>query len=421
MRFRARQPASRGTRAAFALALAAVVWLLPGAAVAESIVEGEIFRLFYRSELRSVDAVAHLPDDRRVSETLAVQEVETHALETVRLMLWGQATPFISFEIAYEHVGDLARPAAEPLPTVATPPPAPDRFLALEWTLHESDALVWKHAFDRLYVGLHLPVAEGLHFTFGRQILRWGYGRIWVPADRFAPPRPLELYREYAPGLDAVRVSLALGFRTSVDVVFVPAEQVEDLAALTRLETAFGPVELAVTAGVDHHLGVLGAGARIDLGLAAIHGEGLWILDPDGGDRAAAVLGTTIQLPFGIVGTVEFAHDGAGSGSASRYPALWGSREWTGARLVGVGRWYAGLDVAASPLPDLTVGARAIVNIEDGSAALHFHFSAAISDEAWLGLSAVVGLGAGGRSDGGVGSEFGVAPHTYLLDLRLYF
>lgn len=412
---------ARSHRLALALAGTLAVLLPGGPARATPIIEGELFRLYYRSELRAVAAVAHLPDERRVAGNETVRDVETHAHDSVRLALWGGATPFVSFEFAYEHLADLA-PIAVPLyPTVATPPPPPARFLDLEWTAHRSDGLLWEHAFDRLNIGLHLPVVDGLHLVFGRQLLHWGYGRIWFPADRFAPPRPVELYREYAPGLDALQVRLAAGAVADIRAVVVPADDAESLVALARLELALGSVEVAVTAGDDHHRVLLGAGARLDLGLAAIEGEALWFLDPNGEDHAAAVLGATFQLPLGIVATLEFAHDGAGSGSPSDYPALWAGPAFQEARLVGVGRWYGGLRVGARPWAELDVGATAIVNFDDGSAMFHFNVSAAVSDEAWLGFSAVTALGAADGEGGGPGSEFGIAPHTYLLDLRLYF
>jgi len=405
---------------AVAAALGALL-LSAGRVGASPIVEGELFRVYYRAELRALAAVAHLPEERRVTGTQAVPRVETHALDSLRLAIWGAATPFVSYELAYENTIDLGPPAATSVPTVATPPPPPARFFGLEWRLHDSDDLVWRHALERANVGLHLPVADGLHVVLGRQALHWGYGRIWFPADRFSPPRPIELYREFAPGVDAVQVRLAAGPLADLRAVVLPAEDLASLVALARLELALGPVELAVTGGDDRDRGLFGVGVRWDLGVAQLEGEALWYLDPDAEDHAAAVLGATFQLPLGIAATLEFAHDGAGTGSPARYPAVWAGAEWRAARLVGVGRWYGAVRVGARPWGVLDVGVTALLNIEDESAAFHFHLSAAVSDEAWLGVSAVTALGATSSADEAPASEFGVAPHMYLLDLRLYF
>lgn len=417
--------AGRGAHALRTLTLLGAVLgpllLLRGPAQASPIVEGDLFRIYYRSELRAIAAVAHLPDERRVTGTTTVPEIETHALDSFRLALWGGATPFVSFEFAYEHRADLTPRAVGAVPTIATPPPAPARFLDLEWTLHDSEGLLWEHSFDRLNLGLHLPVADGLQLQFGRQLLHWGYGRIWFPADRFSPPRPVELYREYAPGLDAVQLRLSAGRLTDIRAVFLPADDAESLVALARLELTLGTLELAITGGDDRHRAVFGAGARLDLGVALLEGEGLYFLDPDADDHVAAVLGATFQLPLGIVATLEFAHEGAGTGSPTGYPALWSSPAWQEARLVGVGRWYGGLRVGARPWSEVDVGVTTVVNLEDGSAMFHFQLSAAVSDEAWLGFSAVTALGPAAEEGGEPGSEFGIAPHTYLLDLRLYF
>jgi hypothetical protein len=419
---RRRAPCGAGRWPLLPLAAALGALLLgPGPARALPIVEGELFRMYYRGELRALAAVAHLPAERRVSGTGAVPAVETHAFEAVRLAIWGAATPFVSFELAYEHTLDLAPPAASPVPTFATPPPAPQRFFDLDWRLHGSDDLVWRHEFDRLNVGLHLPVADGLHVVLGRQLVHWGFGRIWFPADRFSPPRPIELYREHGPGVDAVQLRMAAGDSVDLRAVILPTDAARELVALARLELRLGPVELAVTGGDDHHRGLFGLGARWDLGLAQLEGEALWYLDPDAADHAAAVLGATFQLPLGITATLEFAHDGAGVGSPARYPSVWAAADWRAARLVGVGRWYGGLRLGARPWAEVDVGLTALLNLEDQSAAFHFHLSAAVSDDAWLGVSAVTALGATGAADSAPESEFGIAPHTYLLDLRLYF
>lgn len=393
--------------------------LTSGRAAAALLIESDWLRLHERAELRSFGVIAHVPSWEHDGEG-PVPEVETHAVEDVRLMLWGDVTPFVSFEFAYVHALDLApRDGVESF-SPATPPSRTDRFLGLEWDLHRSDGLVWEHAFDRLNLTLRLPFWRGFHVTFGRQLASWGYGHIWRPADRFSPWRPVELYREYAPGLDAVQLRLPIGVRSEVRAIFVPGESLADTIALARLELAVGPVDLAATAGDDHERGFFSLGARWSQGRYGLEGEGAYVLDPGGDDYGSAVLDFSVDLPLSTVATVEFAYDGSGAGDPKQYPALWASAAWQEGRRVSVGRWYGALAVESRPHPVIDLLAKAIVQLEDGSALLHLRFGVLVAPEAWVGLGALVALGAGGTSEAPK-SEFGLAPYTYTLDIRLYF
>ena len=248
----------------------------------------------------------------------------------------------------------------------------------------------------------------------------WGYGRVWRPADRFAPWRPVELFREHAPGLDAFQLAIGIGPLAELRAVVLPASRVEDLVALARLEAHVGGFDIAATIGDDRHRALFGAGARAEAGPVLFWSEAIYHLDPSGTDHASAVLGLSAQLPWAITAGLEFAYDGSGSGSPRGYPALWQSGEWADARRVSVGRWYGTLFVEFRPHPRFDFHGRAVVQLEDRSALIQFGVGATASDEAWVGLSAVVGVGAG--ADGGSPrSEFGVAPYSYTLDVRLFF
>ena len=417
-------------RAAFSSVVWSAVWLKallvllavggrPPVVGASPLHQGEHLALHYRGEFRSLFSTAHLPAVRQTDLSESPSGVESFARQALRWELWGSATAFVVFEVAYEHELVARSSHAGLLPTIARPAARPAVFLGLDWTPHFSDGFVWRHRFDRLNTTLRLPWLHGMRLTVGRMAEGFGFGNIWQPANRISPPRPVEMMRRHAPGVDAVRLAVSLAPLTELRLLVVPTTRQEELMALLRFEMSLGPVDLAATIGDDHHRFLSGLGARAGFGKIQVEGEALYLHDPSGTDHAQAVLGLSAALPLTMVGTLEFGYDGSGAAGAGGYGALWESAEWQGGRRVGVGRYYAGFILGARPLPRLTLEGRSILNLGDQSALVAAHLGFGVSDAAWLRFSAAMPIGSvGGERPG---SEFGITPYLYVIDLTMHF
>lgn len=404
-----------------ALCVAVALLALSLPARSETIVSGEQFRLRVGGELRNLAAISHLTTERRASSVYDRPDIHSRAFEELRLMAWLTATPFLRFELAYQHQLAIGSASAERSLALTDRPPPPQRFVDLEWSVYEGEGLAWTHLFDRANLTLVLPVGWGFYLTLGRAAVSWGYGNVFRPADRFAPLRPIEVYREHAPGLDVVELRLPLGQLTEFRAVVVPAEEAEGLVALGRFEANLDAVDLAATVGDDRNQALFGLGVRADMGFVELTGVGQYVYAPDGEDYGRALLGVRVGVPIlRSTGVFEVFYDGSGSASPSGYDALWASAEWLQSVRTTVGRFYAAIGIESRPVPLLEVGMRSIVAMEDESALIQLRVGIAVSQEAWVGLGAIFAIGAVER-DNRAASEFGIAPNLYTLDFRLYF
>ena len=92
-----------------------------------------------------------------------------------------------SFEIAYEQLLTLRENEA-PAGIFIGSVPGGGEWLPLQWTLEESEHVLWRHRFDRLKFGF--SPNESFEIDAGRQAVSWATTLFLTPADPFAPFDP---------------------------------------------------------------------------------------------------------------------------------------------------------------------------------------------------------------------------------------
>ncbi len=84
----------------------------------------------------------------------------------------------------------------------------PARSLPLQGTAPNGSRFTWRHELDRLMVSYRVGKVD---IILGRQPISFGVGFVWKPADLVGTFSPTEVDGEYKPGVDALRVNIALG------------------------------------------------------------------------------------------------------------------------------------------------------------------------------------------------------------------
>jgi hypothetical protein len=251
----------------------------------------------------------------------------------------------------------------------------------------------------------------------------------------------LQLDTEYKPGIDAARVDLTLGERSTLLVVGSLGKvrgqrgldfDHEGSAALVQFEQSLEPVRLGAQAGDVHGDAVGALDLFVDLGHGAdVHGAGTLHLVPRRERRPhgrrvfnRAVLGSTFQPAPHWLGTVEFYFNGSGARRAQGYAAEFAAPRVVSGEAPNVGRLYAGVAAEWEAHPLLQLSLAALSNLEDPSALLAPALDYSLAENAELVAGAFLSVGKPARYDAtGVTSqsEFGLYPNVYHLDVKLYF
>jgi len=137
----------------------------------------------------------------------------------LRLKIEGEHLEFIKWQIHYHSqpifrtFGGLGGVGAVGFVSAAFPP----RTLPLEVFSHNAAGFQWRHEIDRLNIRFRLGKVD---LILGRQVISFGVGFVWKPADLVGTFSPMELDQEYKPGVDAIRMNIALGDFTELAAVF---------------------------------------------------------------------------------------------------------------------------------------------------------------------------------------------------------
>lgn len=332
----------------------------------------------------------------------------------------------------------------------------PPRWLPLQTTTPDSARFQWNHELDRLSASVRLGAAE---LVVGRQAISFGAGFLWQPADLVATFSPLELDREYKPGVDALRLNLALGAFTELALVFAaggPACRsgrlpdgsscsdadarfsLQHSVALARLRTTVGPVDVGGLAGWVRGDFVAGAFASAVLGRTGLRAEAVLTHDLEedltfaGSGNAAHRTATFVRATLGVdyrldtrapvVLFGEVYYNGFGSRSADDYAALARRpRMAEFAEVLNVGLLYLGGGATYEPHPRVRLSLVLMSNLFDPSLHLAATGRFKVSDEQVVEAGAFVPLGRPMGSDLVVRSEYGLYPNVYYLAWKAYF
>lgn len=230
--------------------------------------------------------------------------------------------------------------------------------------------------FDWLYLQGGFPRGR---YTVGRQPITPSIGRLWSPADLFAPFLPNDLERLYKPGVDAAQLSFFPTERLALTTVASGDRHDGEIRwhAQQRadLEAAWGKSFALI--GTRRAQRLVAVGGQVN-GVAGndLHAELLWHRGPQAlgiddrkQDGVRAVLGATRKLAANTVGTLEYFHQSRGTRDPARYDAFARGAADIDLPFIGVGRHYAGLSVSSRPHPLFGVDLLLLANLGDRSAA----------------------------------------------------
>ncbi len=356
----------------------------------------------------------------------------------------------------------------------------PPRALPLQYTDATSGRRIWSTALDRLYFQTRLGPVDIL---VGRQPISFGVGFIWQPADLLAPFSPLDIDKEFKPGVDAVRLNFNLGAFTELALVGVagapsclhvsvptaadpmaPSEwqtpsgkacspgeprfdrDASSLAA--RFRTTMGEFDLGALAGWVRGDWVVGAFTAGTLGRWKIRSEATFTWDVDPGEYGSggsvgpdysfrdryvrAVAGVDYSFDFTKALHVfsELHYNGFGTRNPDEYVKIFQSaRVAQFAEISGPGQFYFGSGAVWELSEKLKWSALAMVNLTDPSAHFSTSVEVLLSSESVLQIGGFVPVGrrpelliSGGIPTGAAfHSEFGMHPSMIFILFKRYY
>jgi hypothetical protein len=368
-----------------------------------------------------------LGGDARVYQFLRIDDADgarrDAELAIGRLKLDG--TPSETLGVEAHGVFSLLSPGETPAGTIASG--TTRRFFGLQHTFRSGDDASMTLEADRLNVRWE-PGA--LRLVAGRQAITWGVNFFWPALDLFAPFAPQRIDREYKPGVDAVRATVALGTLSQIDVVGAALgssiERDGSAGALARVN--LGPADVGLMLGHFHGDTVAGGFVTANVLGTGLRGE---VAFTDSGDAADAVLdrgefwragiGVDRQLTATVSLMAELAWNGFGATRPDEYPTIARADRVRRGEVNALGRYYLGGSLSWQAHPLVTLAGSALVNLGDGSALLLPHGEWSLSDSVSVVFGGVFGVGPGVRGDGRPGSEYGGAPATIYGAVKLYF
>ena len=377
-----------------------------------------------RMSLKATGLVSQLPDVAGANSGRTAGE----SMLRLRIEPEVRAGSSTTFNLAYEqrlHYTGGVRTAGSfgVLPAESAPP---FRLAPLVWRAGGTSRSTWRHELDRANVQKNLGRAD---LTIGRQAIGWGRGVMFTSVDLFAPFSPLEVDREWRPGVDAVRTDIKLTDRSSVDLVGAFGKTLDRSAFAARARGYAGVMDVEVAAGRRAEDLFGGVTTSAAVGDAEVHAEAAAFRVPSGTDHDVVwkvVVGGSFRIPFraGILAYAEYHYSGFGAARASEIPGWLATPGLVERVLRGdmqiLSRHAVGVTAAYEPSPEVRYSAQWLHNPRDRSGivapAVTYTFNDAVS------LLGAVYTPYGASPDGtGPRSEYGAAALSALVQLRFYF
>jgi hypothetical protein len=307
--------------------------------------------------------------------------------------------------------------------------PGPQRRLVpLEGVLATTDNSRLSHNLDRLSLKVPLPFGD---LTVGRQVLSWGTGRFFNPTDVLSPFPPTAIDREVRRGFDAVRLAVALGEVTQLDVLWLPQQVPEENGGVVRFQTNLKGWDGSLSVGKYVRDFVFGFDLVGDLGPVAVHAEGAytleWLAAGEIGDRFfRGVVGADYRPHEKVVVTAEYSYNGYGSRDAARYAQILSSPRALRGELFGAGMHVVALAANLKANDLLNASLSVLCNVTDPSAlafaALEYSFtqSVLIRAGAYVPMGRPPDPALATTPSRGLRSEYGSYPFGAFLQVGLY-
>jgi hypothetical protein len=292
---------------------------------------------------------------------------------------------------------------------------------------------------------------ERIDVTVGRQAITFGKAFFWNPLDVYAPFDPAQFDRDYKPGVDAVRIDLALGDFSGLNLVYVAGRETtldnffadEDRAwdadwygssVLVRYFTNISGWDAAVQGGKIYGGYQVGGAVSGDFDGLEFRLEAAYFFPEDSpvfpppidaaalDEHLAAVVGGGRRFENSLHLETELYYNGAGE-SADKLDI--GFLRSAAGNSVQAGRWFWGVS-ASYELTPLTQGRlAAIYSLTDNSIQVQPTVTRSLSDNSEFLAGVSLNFGDRPRIDAVRGSviesEFGAYPHTVFVEYKLYF
>lgn len=248
------------------------------------------------------------------------------------------------------------------------------RLVALGGPLASGGLYRLEHDLDRLALKVALPFGD---LTVGRQVLSWGTGRFWNPTDVLSPFAPTAIDREVRRGFDAVRLAVALGEVTQLDVLYLPQPRAVDMGGVVRFQTNVEGWDGSLSVGKYVDDLVFGFDLAGDVGAVAVHAEGAYTLQLLGlGTPVSAVgehffrgvVGADVKPRERVVLTAEYAYNGFGTNEPDRYAAVLSSARAQRGEVFGAGLHTLALAASWSANDLFSTQLAMLWNVSDPSA-----------------------------------------------------
>jgi hypothetical protein len=344
------------------------------------------------------------------------------------------------FDVAYEHLFTLRDGmTATALTGGTTIAASAGDFLPLQWTIDESEFVLWRHRFDRLLVRY---LGENVDATLGRQTVSWATTLYLTPADPFQPFDPSDPFREYRIGADALRVRVFPGPLSQLDgvvrlaevnasVTLPGAEPVTDttVTAVARARVALGHWEISGWGGMVHDEASVSAAATVTAAGAAVRGEGVLRRSQGetvlrftvGADRSFTVARRNLYV------AVEYQYDGWGYTDTDQLLAVATSAPALRGEMQALGRHEFVALATFEIHPLVSTDLLGITNPIDPSSLIMPSITYSAREEATVRAGFFIGVGA---EEGDLllptgaaapGSEYGPVPVTGYASVTIFF
>jgi hypothetical protein len=333
--------------------------------------------------------------------------------------VWGD----VAFRVAYEQVATFR--ANDTQGIFVGQVPGGGEWLDLQWTIKDEENVFWAHRFDRLQIDW--TPTNALELTVGRQAVSWATTLFLTPADPFSPFNPADPFREFRAGVDALRVRVAPGPLSEIDVVVRPTENEllgEEVTTLGRGLVTWKSWELSGWGG-SLYGDITGAfGAAGSLGSWAVRGESV-VREIDGDVVFRGTIGVDHQFrPYNrdLYVVLEFQHDGLAATSPEDYVSLFQTDPFLRGELQVIGRNETAVQASYQLHPLWTVSALGLWNLNDGSFLLAPSIARSLSNEASVNGGLFFGFGDDEATPlAPLASEYGAAGITAYLSVSLFF
>ena len=316
--------------------------------------------------------------------------------------------------------------------------------LTLRW--HDSEQVDAVLEVDQVYARFS---SEWVDVRLGRQPVNLASTLLFTPNDVFEPFSAQTFFREFKPGIDALRADIPIGELTQVTLVLAAGYEAEALAdedelAGFRLSSSAAVGSLKTPVGELFEVSVLGG--RLDdryfVGLGTqgelfewvgVRAEGhVAFVDDEEGVEVEAVLELDHRFESSLNLQVAYFHHGAGFSSPKDYLKALTGAEDPGLNL---GRHYAALAAGYELTPLLTAQGVLLSNLGDQSLLGSVYLLYSLSDESSLALTGSIPFGAQTRTElfvplpglepipiiREIKSEYGLFARSLAMDVRVYF